>query len=124
MTRLPHKTRGLVLARDSWQCVACGKPVGGAFTWWSIQHRKARGQGGTNDPSNLIALCGSATSEGCHLKCEQREREMQAQGYWLESWQDPATEPVMVHDGHGSGVMVWLLPDGTYSTVAPGELAS
>lgn len=118
-----QKIRGLVLARDNWQCVACGKPAGGAFTWWSIQHRLARGQGGTNDPSNLILLCGSATSDGCHLKCEQRDRHMQAQGYWLESWQDPAAEPVMIHGEHGAGAMAWLLPDGQYGFEAPGEAA-
>jgi hypothetical protein len=88
-------------------------------TWWSIQHRLARGQGGTNDPTNLLALCGSATSAGCHLRCEQRDREMQARGYWLESWQNPATEPVMVHSEHGSGVTVWLTPEGTYALEAP-----
>jgi hypothetical protein len=114
-----QRARGLVLARDNWQCVACGKPVGGALTWWSIQHRVARGQGGTNELPNLILLCGSATSPGCHLKCEQRDREMQAQGYWLESWQNPASEPVMVHSRHGSGVTVWLTPEGGYAFEAP-----
>ena len=48
---------------------------------------------------------------------------MQAQGYWLESWQNPASEPVMVHSEHGSGVTVWLLPDGTYGLEAPGSAA-
>lgn len=116
--------RSVVLERDQFACLACGKPVGMPGTWWSIQHRLARGQGGDNSLSNLIVLCGSATSPGCHLKCEQRDREIQAQGYWLESWQDPATEPVMVHGEHGGGVTVWLLPDGAYGFEAPGEIAS
>lgn len=113
--------RNVVLERDGYACLACGKPAGMPGAWWSIQHRVARGQGGTNDLTNLILLCGSATSAGCHLRCEQRDREMQAQGYWLESWQDPAAEPVMVHGEHGGGVTVWLLPDGTYGFEAPGE---
>lgn len=108
-----RRTRGLVLARDNFQCVACGKPVGGACTWWSLQHRLARGQGGGNELWNLILLCGSATSEGCHLRCEQRDREMQARGYWLESWQDPRTEPVMIV-GEDGGVTVWLDDSGNY----------
>jgi hypothetical protein len=112
-----------VLARDNWQCVSCGFPVGGACTWWSLQHRKARGQGGGNEPFNLIVLCGSATSEGCHRRCEDRDREMQARGYWLESWQDPAAEGVMVFSEHGSGVTVWLTEDGGYAFEAPGEVA-
>jgi hypothetical protein len=115
--------RSVVLDRDQYACLACGKPVGLPGTWWSIQHRLARGQGGTNDLFNLILLCGSATSAGCHLRCEQRDREMQAMGYWLESWQNPAAEPVMVHSEHGSGVTVWLAADGTYRFEAPGEAA-
>lgn len=112
-----QETRGMVLVRDNWQCVACGKPAGGAFTSWSIQHRIARGQGGTNDLSNLIVLCGSATT-GCHGKCEARDREMQARGYWLESWQNPAAEPVMVAAQDG-GATVWLSDDGEYLLEAP-----
>jgi hypothetical protein len=119
-----QKVRGLVLARDGFQCIACGKSAGGACTWWSIQHRKARGQGGGNDLSNLILLCGSATSPGCHRRCEDRDREMQARGYWLESWQDPRTEPVMLFSQHGSGITVWLTPDGGYSTEPPGGEAA
>lgn len=116
-----RKTRGLVLARDNFCCVACGKPVGGACTWWSLQHRKARGQGGGNGPENLIALCGSAVT-GCHGRCEARDREMQARGYWLESWQDPRTEPVMIC-GEQGGITVWLGTDGSYLTEAPGAAA-
>jgi len=115
--------RSVVLERDQYACLACGKPVGLPGTWWSIQHRLARGQGGSNDLSNLVVLCGSATSDGCHLRCEQRDREMQALGYWLESWQSTADEPVIVQSEHGSGVNVWLLPDGTYGLEAPGSAA-
>jgi len=104
--------RGLVLARDNWHCVACGKPAGGACTWWSLQHRVARGQGGGNEAWNLIVLCGSAVT-GCHGRCEAQDREMQARGYWLESWQDPAAEPVMIC-GEQGGVTVWLTDDGRY----------
>src|SRR6185437_13773679 len=45
--------RSVVLERDQYACLACGKPVGLPGTWWSIQHRLARGQGGSNDLSNL-----------------------------------------------------------------------
>src|SRR6185312_8370220 len=78
------RTRKAVLERDQYQCVACSKPVGMPGTWWSIQHRLARGQGGGNQLWNLIALCGSATSQGCHLICEQRDQDMRYRGYWLE----------------------------------------
>lgn len=116
-------TRLAVLERDSWRCVACGIPVRGRPH--SLQHRLARRMGGTrgpvtNSPVNLILLCGSATSPGgCHLRCEQRDPAMHAAGCWLESWQNPAAEPVLVA-GYGSGALVWLTPDGAYSTVPPG----
>jgi hypothetical protein len=116
-----RKVRALVLERDNWSCVACGRDISDGQPY-SIQHRVARGQGGGNEMSNLVTLCGSAVT-GCHGQCESRDREMQAKGYWLESWQSPAAEGVMVHS-HQSGVTVWLSPDGGYLFEPPvGEVA-
>ena len=67
--------------------------------WRSIQHRKARGQGGTSEMSNLITLCGSATSSGCHWLAEQRSDEMIARGLVVRSDQDPLTVPVVLWTG-------------------------
>jgi hypothetical protein len=108
------KTRLIVLNRDQYRCVRCGKAAGpGGVGPYSLQHRKARGVGGTNDLANLIVLCGSSTSPGgCHALAESRDREAQAQGYWLESWQDPGAEGVMYASEHGSGITLWLAPDG------------
>lgn len=115
-----RKTRALVLARDGYACVSCGRAAGPGSGPYSLQHRLARGHGGGNSPSNLIVLCGSATSPGgCHLKAEQRDREMQAQGHWLESWQDPEAEGVMYFSEHGSGFTAWLLPDGSLTFDEP-----
>lgn len=78
----------LVLARDGYACVRCGDPIHGVRgAHWSLQHRVARGQGGTslaarNLPSNLITLCGDGTS-GCHGQVEQRRSEDRTAGYWL-----------------------------------------
>jgi 5-methylcytosine-specific restriction endonuclease McrA len=120
MTRLPQKTRDAVLARDNFQCAGCGVTVGGAFTWWSIQHRVARGVGGTNDPQNCICLCGSATSKGCHRTCEDRDATMHDRGLWLRSDEDPALFPVTYWDGR----VVYLTPDGGHSAEPPGEAAA
>ncbi len=49
---------------------------------------------------------------------EQRNLHMHAMGYYLESWQDPRAEPVMVHGLQG-GASVWLTADGKYSTTLP-----
>jgi hypothetical protein len=108
-----------VLERDQFQCCACGKPVGIPGTWWSIQHRVARGQGGGNSPENLVTLCGSATSPGCHRKAEDRDRDMNGAGYWLHSWESPALVPVMLHSAGGSGITAWLTADGGYAFEAP-----
>ena len=119
-----RKVRGLVLARDNWQCVGCGKPAGGAFTWWSLQHRKARGVGGDNSPCNLLTLCGSATSPGCHRLCEDRDREAHERGLWLRSDEDPALVPVMVFSEDRSGVTAWPTMSGEWVFEAPaGEVA-
>ena len=106
-------TRELVLERDDYTCAGCGNSVYGRQ--YSLQHRLARGMGGTSDPaanrpSNLITLCGSATSPGgCHLACEKRDKGLNERGFWLERHQRPALEPV-AHALHG---WVYLLDDGT-----------
>lgn len=106
--------RPIVLERDGHACVSCGKPVGRPGQWWSIQHRLARGQGGGNELSNLIALCGSATSPGCHRRCEDREQEMNDRGYWLRSDQDPHLVGVLyLSASGGSGFTAWLEDDGS-----------
>jgi hypothetical protein len=58
------------VARDNGRCVACGR------TTTQVQHRRAKGMGGTSDlsanlPANLVLLCGSATT-GCHGRAEDR----------------------------------------------------
>lgn len=117
-----RSTRDLVKERDDWTCASCGDPIIGQ---WSIQHRVARGQGGTsnpaiNSPANLILLCGSATSPGgCHLACEQRDQRMHDLGFWLTNGQDPAAVPV-AHAVHG---WVLLEPDGGVLPIPAGGAA-
>ena len=119
-----RSTRDLVKERDDWRCASCGKPATGTpGVDYSIQHRVARGDGGTSDPAinspaNLILLCGSALT-GCHGKAERREREMHQKGFRLEHWQKPAKEPV-AHALHGR---VLLLPDGGVLPIPSGGAA-
>lgn len=123
-----RKVRALVLARDGHACAACGVSIIGRP--WSMQHRVPRRMGGDprpfiNQPSNLVVLCGSATTPGsCHLACERRDPEMHARGFWLRSWEDPAAVPVMLASEHGSGITVWLSPDGSYLHEPPAERAA
>jgi hypothetical protein len=103
-------TRALVLARDGYACVSCGVSVIGSQ--YSLQHRVARGVGGGNEASNLIVLCGSATSPGCHLEAEKRTSDSHQRGYWLRSTEDPRLHGVMYREADGSGVTRWLEDDG------------
>lgn len=115
-------TRALVLERDGYACVSCGRSVIGQF--YSLQHRKRRSQGGSNSPSNLITLCGTGTT-GCHERIDsRRDPEDEAKGYTVRSYDDPAEVPVMIFSQHGSGITAWLLPDGTYGFEAPGDGAA
>lgn len=117
------KTRALVLVRDGYQCVRCGKPCGPDIAPYSLQHRVARGAGGTSDPranspERLLLMCGTATT-GCHGEVEKRGHHDNAHGYWLNSWQNPATEGVIYVSEHGSGIVMWLHADGSLSPDGP-----
>lgn len=113
-------TRELVLERDDFACVVCGKPWRG-FPWDSIHHRRNRGQGGSSDPaknrpSNLLTVCGTGTTE-CHgtLTANERREENLDAGYVvsLNSTDEPADVPVQ-HRIYG---LVYLLDDGTVTPV-------
>ena len=112
-------TRLLVLERDSYACVCCGVSVEGRL--YSLQHRKRRSQGGTNDATNLVTVLGDGT-QGCHARIDSRiDPADEARGYTCRSYQDPALVPVMVFEASASGITVWLTADGQYSTEPPSE---
>jgi len=112
-------TRELVLERDIWCCVVCGRHLGehGA----NLHHRRNRGSGGSSDPAinrppNLITVCGSGTT-GCHgglTQNDRREENLDA-GYVvsLNSTDDPANVPVQ----HALYGLVYLTDDGGWSHV-------
>lgn len=121
------QTRDQAWDRDEGCCVACGRGID-CDPWRSLQHRDARGMGGTSDPAknalpNLIHLCGSATSPGCHRKAEDRDPEMGRRGYWLEEGQDPAETPLLLVTEH---YRRWVLAtaDGHYIETDPPEEAA
>ena len=64
MTTAPEQwrlTRREVLARDNFQCVACRIALRSEEA--DIHHLLPRSMGGSDDPSNLVALC-----DGCHAR--------------------------------------------------------
>jgi len=109
--------RAAVWSREDGACAACGTGLAGRL--YSVQHRVARGIGGTSDPAantlpNLILLCGDAVT-GCHGLAETRDPVMRERGFWIYSWENPALVPVVL----ASGAMVWLGDDGAYLTEPP-----
>lgn len=107
MTAIPQRIRHMVLERDDYCCVGCGQDIT-RLRWYSLQHRKARGQGGKNTPDNLVTLCGSATSAGCHWIAEQRDSEMIARGIVVWSFQEPSEVPLILPSGRS----ILLTTDG------------
>src|ERR1035441_880769 len=81
-------TRQLVLTRDNYACVCCGKSIIGQQ--YSIQHVKRRPQGGTNPATNLITLLGTGIT-ACHGRIDSRvDSRDKDRGYTAESGEDPA----------------------------------
>ncbi len=111
---VPRSTRDLVMERDEYTCFRCGAPLLTAPR--SLQHRDARGMGGSSDPlihspANLILLCGTANSpDGCHWLAEQRGEDANVAGFWLRNGRVPADTPVLhwrlgpVFLDHGGGM--------------------
>jgi hypothetical protein len=94
---VPRATRELVYERDELSCFCCGVSLLGQP--FSLQHRDARGMGGSSDPlihspANLILLRGTGITE-CHGRVEQRGEADNVAGYWLRHGQDPAETPVL-----------------------------
>ncbi|MFJ1539349.1 hypothetical protein ACIODS_12470 [Micromonospora chalcea] len=124
LDRKPAKATGpdaatvaLVIERDRGCCVRCGRHVAGGVRGrdFSIQHRRARGAGGTrradtNMPQSLIVLCGSATT-GCHDHVERNRVEARGFGWAVRQSDDPAVVPVR-HAVHG---LVLLAADGSFT---------
>lgn len=115
----------MVQARDEQQCFCCGGSCWGRRGWdWSVQHRRARGQGGTrrpdtNEPQNLILLCGSATSPGgCHLRVEQRHPDDAGAGWAIKQSENPLHVPVL----HWQNGLIFLTADGSWSSRPPTAL--
>lgn len=89
--------REAVLARAHFRCERCGTYL--AFQAYSIHHRLPRGRGGLNELSNLVLLCGSATTPGgCHTKVESHREEAYDDGWLVRTGMYPREVPVNVVD--------------------------
>lgn len=111
-------TKALLWERAKGRCEICGRDVNGAP--FSRHHRRPRGMGGTtvdwiNDITNLLLLCGSATSpNGCHRMVESdRARAIEA-GWLVPMGYQPAEVPVYIRP-EISMHAVYLTTDGRYA---------
>lgn len=118
------RVRAAVLARAGGCCEVCRARLHHEDTGWvaahSVHHRRPRGAGGssradTNTPANLLLLCGSATTAGCHQWVESNRTRALDLGLLLTQGQHPAEVPVHL-DPDGPPVM--LTVDGTYQEAA------
>ena len=94
----------MVLTRDRWRCVRCGKYLDAG----SIHHRRMRSHKwpGLNLPSNLLTLCGSGVS-GCHGWAHAHPAQAREDGFLVSAYDDhPETIPVHTWKG-------WMIPDNT-----------
>ena len=110
--------------RDEWRCFRCGTPCDGRRgVDWSVQHRRARGMGGTrrpdtNEPQSLILLCGSATT-GCHGWVESNRTAALSNGWAVKSNSNPLQVPVL----HWQRGLIFLTADGGYPSAGEEAIA-
>jgi hypothetical protein len=101
--------RAMVLERDGYRCVCCGRSVTGEPF---MLVRRLRGGG--DSPANLITTLGTPTS-GCAGRIDsRRDPDDEAKGYSVGSGQDPAEVPVVLFGGDGPGVPLFLSAEGFY----------
>lgn len=108
--------RAIVWARANGCCERCGQRITDNM-YSSVHHRKARGLGGSsdarlNEPSNLVLLCGSGTTD-CHGFVESHRNDAHRVGWLL--WRNADARRVPV-DIYGRGPTL-LSDDGTYASI-------
>lgn len=95
----------VVLIRDGYRCVRCGKHVGSGTRGldYSIHHRRIKGMGGdrrwnTDLPGNLATLCGGAL-DGCHYYVHTHRADADLHGWTMERGTDDPTQAVILARG-------------------------
>ncbi|UXE05210.1 HNH endonuclease [Arthrobacter phage Jamun] len=124
MTGPSREVRRQVIARDLSKCQWCGRHVRTESGWYSLQHRRARGMGGsrrreTDQAANLVLVCGTGTTE-CHGWIEAQPAQAIARGFRIAAGATPSRVPLMDWTGRE-----WLLQDdGTKEPAPPAGLGA
>lgn len=112
-------TRNMLWVRARGRCELCGRDLTGGHPF-SRHHRRPRGMGGTslewvNDITNLLLLCGTATTPGgCHQMVESQRLLAVANGWLIPAGSPylPAELPVLLA---AFTDLVYLGGDGSYA---------
>lgn len=118
------KVRWIIIGRDSDEtglpiCQWCGRPVRIEWGEYSLQHRRARGMGGsklkdTGQAQNGALVHGSATT-GCHHEIESNPKAAAARGFRIPQGSNPLRIPLITWDGRE----LHLTADGRAVTEPP-----
>jgi len=110
-------------------CEACGIWLG--EHGGQVQHRVARGQGGSKDPvigsaANAALMCGLTAQDGCHGRAESRNAKyrMEVRGFVIKHGKGMEFDPRHVPLNLFGDIDVWLSEDGRYLDEAPIEAAA
>ena len=103
------RVRRQLQERSEGYCEACGLARAN-----NAHHRKNRSQGGQDDLSNLLLLCGSGTT-GCHGWITEHPAESYENGRSVRQHRDPRDVPVLYR-----GLPVFLDDRGCMHDQKPG----
>lgn len=113
---IPKAIREAVLERDGYACTRCGVAIQRPF--YSLQHRDARGLGGSrlrHTMDNLVTLCGSGTTK-CHGHVESQRAESYALGWLVPNGAVPEEWPVLRWTPDGPR---WMQPGDGWAPATP-----
>ena len=117
------ETLRLVEGRESNRCIVCDRYLrAGNWPGMSHHHKKRRsqtyGDPERHAPSNVIDVCGTDNSTGCHGWIHQHPEQARALGYLLKSY-DPEPSQVPVYSCRRGWIL--LDTDGQWHSCPPPE---
>jgi hypothetical protein len=113
-----QETWAAVVLRAGYTCEVCGRHPAS-----NLHHRVIKGMGGTSaewtdEPWNLLAVCGTGTT-GCHHWIHSNRNKAEEYGWIVSRWGGhPGAVPAFVKNSLGHRRWVLLTRDGQYTTTA------
>ncbi len=95
MSGFPQSVKELILARSSGMCEVMVDNLC-TYTAQDIQHRRARGMGGSKRADTNTAAAGIAVCRACHRYLESRPLDAEANGWVIPNNRRPPLDPASV----------------------------